>query len=253
MPPAESCPSRPDEVASSEARRQIQELTAALEARDRFLALVGHELRNSVSPMLLLAEQFAALVDDPQAPPLVVTRAEMLSRHLARFVTTVDRVAEVADLRRGRLRLEPTTMDLVDVVEQVCREMRREADAGGAELVIDAAGPVTGWWDRSRIKQIVSSLVSNAIRYGGGGRVELSVRVRGEHAELAISDQGPGIEPAMLAQLFDRLDHDRPGRAGGIGIGLWMVKTLCSAMRGSVTAVNGSSGGARFCVTLPRG
>jgi signal transduction histidine kinase len=242
-----------DAAPPAEAQYQIHELTAALAARDSFIALVGHELRNSVAPMLLLAEQFAALVHDPQAPPVVASRAAMLMRYLNKFVTTVDRVAEVGDLRRGRLRLDRTAVDLVEVVDEVCREARREAESAGTELVVESAGPVTGWWDRARVKQIVTNLISNAIRYGGGGRVELTVRDRGDDAELEIRDHGPGIEPVALAHLFDRFDHDRPRRPGGFGIGLWVVKTLCAAMDGSVTADNGSSGGARFCVILPRG
>jgi signal transduction histidine kinase len=240
-------------VHAAEALQQVRELTAALDARDSFLSLVGHELRNAVAPMLLLAEQFSAVVHDPQASPVVASRAAMLTRHLNKFVTTVDRVAEVADLRRGRLRLELGEMDLVEAVEEVCREARREAAAGGSELVVEAAGPVIGTWDRARILQITANLVSNAIRYGGGGRVEITVHSPGSDAELAIRDHGPGIEPEVLARLFDRFDHERPRRAGGFGIGLWVVKALCTAMRGSVTADNASSGGARFCVVLPRG
>jgi signal transduction histidine kinase len=238
---------------SSETPHLTHELTAALAARDSFIAMIGHELRNSVAPMLLLAEQFATLVHDPQAPPVVASRAAVLTRHLNKLVTTVERVAEVGDLRRGRLHLDPTMMDLVEVVDEVCREVRREAEAARAELVVESGGPVIGSWDRGRVKQIASNLISNAIRYGGGGRVEISVRDRGSDAELAIRDHGPGIEPVVLAHLFDRFDHDRPRRAGGFGIGLWVVKTVCAAMHGSVTAANGMSGGACFCVVLPRG
>ena len=239
--------------AASDARQQIHDLTAALAARDGFLSVVGHELRNAVAPMLLLAEQFATLADDPAAPPLVASRVAILIRNLNKFVATVDRVAEIADLRRGKLRLEPSEVDLVEVVEQVCREARREATAGGAELVLDGSGPVTGRWDRQRLKQIVAALVSNAIRYRGGGRIELRVRDLGLDGELVVRDHGPGMDLAALPGLFERFDHDRSMRGGGFGVGLWLVKTLCTAMRGTVTATNNSDGGASFCVALPRG
>jgi signal transduction histidine kinase len=238
---------------TADARRQIQELTIALAARDSFIALVGHELRNSVAPMVLLAEQFATLAEDPRASPVVVSRMAILTRNLHKFVATIDRVAEVADLRRGKLRLDPVSVDLVQVVRDACRELQREAAAGGADLMIDAADPVTGHWDRTRLKQIAANLVSNAIRYGGSGRVEISVRGRASDAELVIRDHGPGLEPSAIPRLFEPFDHDRGARPGGFGIGLWLVKTLCTAMRGSVTADNATTGGARFCVVLPRG
>src|SRR4051812_37507958 len=237
----------------SEAQRQIQELTTALAARDHFLALVGHELRNSVAPMVLLAEQFQTAVEDPRASPFMASRVALLTRNLHKFVATIDRVAEVADLRRGKLRLDPMLVDLVAVIRDVCGDLAREATAAGAELVIDAPDALTGRWDRARLRQIVANLVSNAIKYGEGGRVEISLRDHDDAAELAIQDHGPGIDPAALPRLFEPFDHDRIGRGSGFGIGLWLVKTLCTAMQGSVTVDRATTSGARFCVVLPRG
>jgi len=241
------------ELSAADSRRQIDELATALAARDSFIGLVGHELRNAVAPMLLLGEQLALLAQDPSVSPVFTSRVAMLTRNLSKFVATVDRVAEVADLRRGRLQLAPVAVNLVEVVEDVCREARREAAAGGAELVVAAAGPVIGRWDRARLRQIVAALVSNAIRYGGGGQIELAVCDRNGDAELVVRDHGPGLDPATLPHLFERFDHERNRRGGGFGIGLWLVKTLCTAMHGTVTAENDSSGGASFCVVLPRG
>lgn len=247
-PSAESePPSWPD------AQRRIRELTAALAARDSFIALVGHELRNSVAPMVLLAEQFSTLAEDPRVSPIVVSRMALLTRNLNKFVATIDRVAEVADLRRGKLRLEPSTVDLAAAANDVCRDLRREATAGGAEFAVAAPEPVIGQWDRVRVKQIIANLVSNAIRYGGGGTIAIDVRATARYAELVVRDHGPGIDPAALPRLFEAFDYDRGVGGGGFGIGLWLVKTLATAMGGSVTADNASTGGARFCVVLPRG
>jgi signal transduction histidine kinase len=235
-----------------DASHEIETLTAALAARDSFNALIGHELRNSIAPIVLLVDQLADVAGDPALPPLVVSRLTMLIRHLRKLTTAIDRVAEVADLRRGKLALELEPVDLVDVVTEVCRDSRREAAASGSELVLRAGAPVMGAWDRGRVKQIASSLVSNAIRYGGGP-VELNVRDRGDAGELVVRDHGPGIDPGLLPDLFDRFDHERGRRTGGFGVGLWVVKTLCSAMRGTVSAENCADGGARFCVVLGRG
>jgi len=237
----------------------VAQLTAALAGRDSFIGVLGHELRNSVSPMLLLADQLRAMADEPAAPPALAARVATLIRNLGKLVATIDRVAELAELRRGTVQLVLTTVNLADVITEVCRGMEREAAAGGVTLVCSELAPVQGLWDRDRIKQIIENLLSNAIRYGGGGRVELSSVDRGTAGELIVRDHGPGLEPAVLSHLFDPfglfgpLDPERALRTGGFGIGLWLVKTLCTAMQGSVSAENDPSGGARFCVVLPRG
>jgi signal transduction histidine kinase len=233
-----------------------RDLTAALAGRDSFIGRLGHELRNVVAPMLLIAEQLQAMAAEPDAPPLLASRTSVLTRNLGKLVATVDRVAEISALRRGAIELELDSVDLVEVVAGVCRQRQREAAAGGATLVFDAGEPVPGLWDRVRLEQIVENLVSNAIRYGGGGPVELAVVDRGTAGELIVRDHGPGLAPAVLAHLFEAFapqDLEPNRRTGGFGIGLWVVKTLCTAMQGSVTAENDPGGGARFCVVLPRG
>jgi len=244
-------------VASSmsvaEAKRQIQELTCAVAARDRFIGHIAHELRNSLAPMVLITDQFGALAEGSQPPGKMLARVAMLTSNLQRLMSTVSRIVDVADLRRGKLQLEPTSVDLVAVIEEVCRELEHAAATAGAALIITARGPVVGQWDRARVKQIASNLVTNAIRHGCGGGVELSVRGAANLAELEIRDHGPGLDGSALPWLFDCFDQVAPGRARGLGIGLWVVKTLCTAMGGSVAAENCSDGGARFCVVLPRG
>jgi signal transduction histidine kinase len=258
---SESQPVRGPEVSVGEAAppdesQGVAALTAALAGRDRFIGVVGHELRNSVAPMMLLADQLRAMAEAPDAPPLLASRVTMLTRNLGKLVATIDRVAEVSALRRGTLTLAPTIVDLREVVTEVCRDAAREAAAGGVELVLGTGPTVEGSWDRDRLRQVVNNLVSNAIRYSGGGRVELDVLDRGTAGELIVRDHGPGLEPELLARLFEPfapLDRDRTRRSGGFGIGLWVVKTLCTAMQGLVTVENVSGGGARFCVVLPRG
>lgn len=235
-----------------DARDQIAELTAALAAREHFIAFVSHALRNAMAPVQLLTERVTRLAGDPLISPELSSRAAMLTRTLQRFAATIQWVTEVSDLSRGRLDLELAPIDLVDVVSEVCREIALEAAARGAELVVDGAPTVVGRWDRARIKQLVANLVSNAVRHAGG-RIELGVASRDGDAEIVIRDHGPGIDPSVLAQLSDPFHPERSRRVGSLGIGLWIVHTLASAMRGSVTATNCSDGGARFCVVVPRG
>ena len=232
---------------------QVQELTLALASRDRFLSLIGHELRNTLAPMMLLSEQFGMLAEGSQPPGKVLSRVAMLTNNLNKLMATIGRIVEVADLRRGRVQLAPSKTNLVDVVREVCGELTREAAAGGSALVIEASAPVVGVWDRARVKQIATNLVVNAIRYGGGSRLEIAVRDGDAGAELVVRDHGPGIDEALLPHLFGFFENPARQRPGGLGLGLWVVQTLCTAMGGAVSAENCSDGGARFCVVLPRG
>jgi signal transduction histidine kinase len=103
------------------------------------------------------------------------------------------------------------------------------------------------------VTQIVTNLLTNAIRYTGGGTVEISVRERDNDAELVVRDHGPGIPPDQIDGLFDRFDHPRSRTSGGFGVGLFVVKAMCTAMHGRVSVHNALDGGACFSVLLPRG
>ncbi|HMG24626.1 MAG TPA: HAMP domain-containing sensor histidine kinase [Kofleriaceae bacterium] len=237
--------------AQPDAGDQLAEFAAELAARDHFIGYVSHQLRNALTPLTLLVEQIGALAGGTPASPSAVSRAAMLTRNLQRMIATIQWIAEAGDLRRGTLYLEPSAVDLAEIVDEVCRELAAEAATRGAELVIECGSPVVGSWDRARLKQLVIGLVSNAIRHAGG-RIELRVVDRGSDAELVVRDHGPGLEPGVLAQL-DPFDPDRRRRTGGFGLGLWTIHALASAMRGAVIAINCLEGGARFCVVLPRG
>jgi signal transduction histidine kinase len=238
------------DVEESETER-VESLASALAARDSFITAVGHELRNSVAPLLLLAEQFEAM--SKPSPEQLIPKLATLTRNLRKFVATVDRVTEVAQLRDGKFTLDLANVDLAALVGDVTSQLRRLAAAGGVELIVQTPGPVYGRWDRGRLGQIVSNLVHNAIRYGVGGDVVVIVREGANNrVELSVLDHGPGIAPGELAGIFDRFDHRRTRAAGGFGVGLFVVKTLAAAMGGNVTASNAVGGGALFSVVLPR-
>ncbi len=221
-------------------------------ARDEFIRTFGVELRNSVAPLVLLADHFDRL--GVTSDPAITARVAQLNRHVRKLTSTIDRITELSALREGQIDLSYELVDLQDVLEDVVRDQAEDAFRSGARLHVLRATPVQGWWDRARVKQIVTSLVENAIRYGDGAEIELGTELRGMHAELVVSDDGPGIPVEQCDFLFDRFDHEHvpPGGGGGFGVGLCVVKLLSEAMGGTVRLESGT-GGARFCVTLPRG
>lgn len=226
----------------------IEELQEALAARDELISVMGHELRNAMSPLVLLAAAFESM---PAADDMMQRKFAMLSRNLKTFTGTLDRIGEVSQLRAGRLELALETVDARDVVVDVCRDLAAQAQAAGCELRTEMTS-VVGRWDKERLAQIVHHLVSNAIRYAPFAPIEISVGEAGGGLEIVVQDGGAGIPPSEREQLFDRFDRRGTRRSGGLGVGLWVVKALSQAMGGSVRLAD-SARGARFCVALPRG
>ena len=228
----------------------VEELREALTARDELIAVMGHELRNAMAPLVLLAQQFEMM---PAVDDMMKKKVAMLSRNLKTFTTTLDRVGEVSGLRAGKLDLELAQVDAAQLTEEVCRELAPMAKAGNCELRVETSS-VVGHWDRDRLAQIVRHLVTNAIRYASGAPIEVTVcPVDNQKVEIVVQDHGPGIAVGDRDRLFDRFDRATSRRGGGgLGVGLWVVKALSQAMGGSVHLAD-SIRGARFCVALPRG
>jgi len=225
-------------------------LQERLDARDKLIGVLGHELRNTIAPLALLADHFEqlALTTHPQ----LTSKVSMLSRNLEKLRTTVDRLGEVSSLRAGKLALDFEHVDLRDVLDEVAKELAPKAATAHADLRVYYATPVQGWWDRDRVTQVVRNLLSNAIRYGEGAPIEISTQLSGREAEIVVHDRGPGVHPELREHLFDRFDHKTPTRGSSFGVGLFVVKALVEAMGGSVR-LDDTVAGARFCVTLPRG
>jgi signal transduction histidine kinase len=257
--PATGAEARETAGLSDEASR-IAELEEALAARDDLIRLIGHELRNPLSPVYLQACHLTAEVrrrgeDGVFEGRWLSPRLERLQRGLERLLQRLNRVMDVAAIQSpGGISLDPEMVDLAAVAADVLAAADREASATGIQLRLHAPGPVVGRWDRGRVTQVIGSLVTNAIQHGGGAPVDVTVEARGEVAHVVVRDHGPGITPAQAARLFDRLDRltPRPVR-GGMGLGLWMVRQLCTAMGGTIALGVASGPGASLEVALPRG
>jgi signal transduction histidine kinase len=138
------------------------------------------------------------------------------------------------------------------VVREVVAAVAADAVAANVELRVAASRDVTGRWDRSRLRQVTLHLVTNAIRHSGGGPVDISVSHDDHQAELIVADRGHGIPAGRRARLFDAFDIAETRRTGGLGVGLWIVNTLCQHFKATVTLLDDDGPGARFRVVLPR-
>jgi signal transduction histidine kinase len=228
---------------------RFDELESALAARDEFIAVLGHELRNAIAPLVLLGEQLDfGPTEERRSHP----KPQLLRKHLLKLTAIIERIADVSSLRQGKLALDMERVDLAAVARNVIQQLEGEARAGAVEFRLDIEPDVFALCDRMRAKQVIAALATNAIRYAGAGPVDVVVRNVGEDAVLIVQDHGHGISQEQRAHIFDRFDHRGARRAGGFGVGLWVVKTLCHAMGGTATLDSAVGPGARFRVTLAR-
>jgi signal transduction histidine kinase/ActR/RegA family two-component response regulator len=241
--------------AALRARERQYEARRAIESRDQFLAMLGHELRNPLS-----AVRFATdlIVRRNVQDGWVAKHADTIERQTAHLNRLVDDLLDVSRVTSGKVTLRKEPTELLSLVLRCVESLQTMADAHGVVLERPTGGAavlVDG--DVVRLEQVASNLVTNAIKYTPrGGRVAIEVRPENDEAVLLVRDSGVGIPAAHLESIFELFCQAPTGldRAkGGLGLGLTLVRALVEMHGGKVAARSDGVGqGSEFCVRLPR-
>ncbi|HEX7038012.1 MAG TPA: PAS domain S-box protein [Pseudomonadales bacterium] len=239
----------------TEQRLLEQELVAADRRKDEFLATLAHELRNPLAPIRNALEVLNVAGDDAAK---IVRAREIIDRQTRHMVRLVDDLLDVSRITRDRLELRRSTVDLNAVVEQALDVQRAQLEEKALDLNLDLPPhPVTLQGDPVRLAQIVSNLLSNAVRYTPSrGRIAVTVEEQGPDILLRVSDTGAGIPPDQLHAIFEMFTQikDHHNVQGGLGVGLTLVKRLVELHGGTVEAFSAGPGeGSEFLVRLPAG
>jgi signal transduction histidine kinase len=227
-----------------------EESRRAVVLRDEFLSIAGHELR---TPLAAISLHLQSMLRSPDEMSMtrIRERIHKLIGQSDRLAALIEDLLDVTKLMSGRVELEPRDLDLGGVVKQCAERMRDEFDRAATPLQLRLAS-VRGRWDRARIDQITTNLLSNALKYGRGQPVSVEVSVDDEIASLAVSDRGIGIAPEDQARIFERFERAVSSRNfGGFGLGLWIVRQLVEAHGGTIGVTSQLGEGATFTVTLP--
>ncbi|RKG83976.1 GAF domain-containing protein [Corallococcus terminator] len=240
--------------------RLLREAREAVRQRDEFLGIASHELKTPLTPLSLkvqlLQKQVVVLAREGKPVPTerVAETLDVVQRQVRRLSRLVDNLLDVSRITAGRLRLELEELDLASVAAEILYRFAPAAAQHGTELELDAPVPVVGRWDRLRLEQVVTNLVSNALKYGAGHPVVLSVEGQGPLARLTVRDHGIGIEPQDLARIFERFERAVSDRHyGGLGLGLYITRQIVEAFGGKVGATSVPGQGSTFLLELPRG
>jgi anti-sigma regulatory factor (Ser/Thr protein kinase) len=216
--------------------------------RSDTVELLRHELNTPVATALLyvgIAESYAAREPGgAMAPALRVVRSE-----IQRLRALIDTMTELQ--RSGRPTLKPRFMDIGATVRVTVKRLL--ATFAGTEGVTIVGPPeaVHGWWDQTAVEQIVSNLLSNALKFGQGRSIRLIVRAANAGVSISVRDLGVGIAATDRTQIFERNAHAPVSQGGGTGLGLWLVRELAAAHGGHVSVQSRRGRGTTFTVLLP--
>ncbi len=243
--------------AQLERERLVTELEQALHARDDFLMVASHELRTPLTSLQLTASsvlrQLHKAAGKPLPPQLLDERMSAVKRQLDRLEQLINALLDVSRIGVGRLELQLEDADLVEIARDVLSRVRDEASRQNVTLELQAPASLVGRWDRSRVDQILTNLIANAIKYGQGKPVDVIVTGDDEHAELRVRDRGIGVPREQQERIFGKFERAASQRNyGGLGLGLWITRELVELMHGSVRVESTPGHGATFIVSLPR-
>jgi signal transduction histidine kinase len=226
----------------------------AIQAREDFISIASHELRTPLTPLALQIERMRRRLARGDSSPDGMDEIQMsLQRQANRLTGLVDILLDITRLRSGRMSLERESVDLAVLARETVEALADELGRAGCEVTVEAPRPVVGRWDRTRLQQAVTNLLTNAAKYGAGAPVTVAVASEGDQARLVVSDRGPGIafaEQARLFRRFARLPSSR-SRAGGLGLGLYITREIVEAHGGSIRLESRPGEGASFICTLP--
>ncbi|MDP3761779.1 MAG: ATP-binding protein [Ramlibacter sp.] len=240
--------------ALAENEKARAELQAADAAKDRFLAVLSHELRNplaSIDAAAALLIEAGVPVKDKDAA------AQVVKRQAGSMKVLLDELLDVSRLKLGRLELRRERVTLARMVEAALEATRPLLDAAGHALQVDLPDyPIELEADPQRLVQVLSNLLTNAIKYTQShGAITVKARLEGANAVITVSDNGVGMEPAQMARMFDMFMQARLGAdssQGGLGIGLALVRNIVELHGGRVEASSPGLGkGSDFRVILP--
>jgi signal transduction histidine kinase len=225
-------------------------------AREEFISIASHELRNPLQSLLLVSQTLQRAQEEPgglsSKPELVRRAVGTVERQCRRLSRLVDSLLDVARARSGQLELELGPVDLAQVARSVVDLFREQLGRASCEVQLRAPAAVVGLWDRSRLEQVASNLLSNAIKYGAGRPIEIAVESSGGTARLAVRDHGIGIDRGALPGIFDPFTRAvSPRHHAGLGLGLFIVRQIVSRHGGRIAVESELGRGTTFTVELP--
>lgn len=243
---------------AEEKEKLLKKEKAHVAARDDFLSIASHELKTPLTSLKLQSQVMMRSIkrNDPDAlsHEKVTTLIRQIDTQTTRLTRLVDDMLDISRIRTGRLKMEMDDVDVCELVNDVIeRLMPQFQKVIGKAPEVSISQGLTARWDRFRIEQVLNNLLTNAIRYGNGKPVKISVERNENQIDISVIDQGIGIAPENLDKIFDRFERAgmSASEVSGLGLGLFITKQIVVAHHGQISVESSPGKGSTFKVTLP--
>lgn len=232
-----------------------RELQRSLRMRDDFMSMVAHELRTPLNTLFLETQMRKMQLEKSN---MAAFNEEKLQRMVARdgrqiqsMIRLIDDMVDVSRIRSGKLSIRPTQTELSDLLQRIVSDLAHQASAAGVTITLQAVKTIHGTWDEFRVEQIIINLLTNALRYGGGKPVEVTLYAAKSAAEVVVRDHGNGITTADQHRIFEPFERAGTKVGSGLGLGLYIARQLAEAHGGTLKVESNYGEGAAFRLQLP--
>ena len=247
---------REQEVLLAQLQLTQVELEHAVRMRDDFMSIVSHEVRTPLNGLILETQlrKMHLARDNASAFTLDKMKAmvERDERQIQSLIRLIEDMLDVSRIRTGKLSIRPSEFDLSAAVGNLLESFAAQISAAGSSVNYSSEQPVVGQWDEFRIEQVVSNLLTNALRYGAKKPISVSVYTRSAWAVIEVSDQGIGISEENQQRIFHQFERIAGSHVvTGLGLGLYISEQIVAAHDGQISVHSALGEGATFRVCLP--
>jgi signal transduction histidine kinase len=232
--------------AAEEARLASERLS---HRQQQFVTMAAHELRTPVTALIGSLATLERLLGASRLDPAELDLLVASSRQARRLSRLIEDLTVVAENGSAGITVDPKVVELEQAIGGVVGDLEH---LGADRVKITSAPELVAWTDPDRLAQVLTNLIRNALQYSPpDSPVEVIATAAGETVEVAVVDRGPGIPEDKVEHLFERFGREGPAPATGLGVGLWTVRELLNAMKGTIEVDRNPEGGATFTIAVP--
>jgi signal transduction histidine kinase len=230
-----------------------RQLQAATEAQSKYLAFLSHDLRGGLNGVFLMIEVLKRELAGEKRLASTIDDLDVMRRSLMETVATMDRFLHAERFRKGKVQVRPSTLSLRNVLQETATHFTYQARDKDIELRVEMEPDCTIISDKDLISLILQNLIANALKYTQSGTaVTLAFRQRDEACTISVNDQGPGISPEKMSELFDPFSRGETYGQPGVGLGLSIAHQAAEYLHARLWAESELGKGATFFVELPK-